>query len=232
MSIAMAVIGKDGIVLATDSKRADDRRLGYHIGRKTNVKKLWQIGDSVGLISVGDLGEQMSQAIELFIAKKPYRNSSFEDVSHAFAQWIVKDISSYLTKDIRDMEAQIVFIMCGYTTSGNPQIIQIDSGDKEMPFHPKNKVSPYVIELNGVGEYLLSRLPIEIMTLEDIKRLCAFIILESSELNEFVGHQIQMAIITKEDGIRMMQSGGIDEITDRVKDIDIHNMLLKCLGKK
>jgi 20S proteasome alpha/beta subunit len=199
MSIAVGLIGTDGIVLATDSKTVE----GKYAGR---VRKLWKFNDYIGVMSIGFNTGYRHFLVSLFKERLANYNTakSYDEIANQLASGIRENFGQYATEQTKKvlqlLNQSLDFILAGYDSQQIPRITAIEYRGHPM-FSPHE--TPYPHYFGGVGEigrYWVKKIGIEIKQLpcEFLKKLATMIILETILYSDMCGEPIQMAIIDKE----------------------------------
>jgi 20S proteasome alpha/beta subunit len=225
MSIAMGFIGKDGIVLATDSYLSIVNDSGNLERTDDNSQKLWQITPFVGCTSIGSQEGYRKWLIDQLI-KYSQNTKKVDDFDKLCGKYIniMKDdhlrrIKGFSDTLVKSIEGHYIMRMLigGYDKDGTPRIISVDSSwIHGLPF-THDKVTSYRIHgADNIGEYWMKRFNLQKIVADGLevkalKRLAVFIINETSLYFPYVGGRIQLATITGKVGFK--------NISDEVKDI-------------
>ena len=95
MSIGLCFINRKSILLASDSRRADWTNIGFSC-REGDFKKLWQVGEKTGLITIGGLMEQSDRMVDYYTLKKLKSRYDINDISNTLSKYISSEFSYYL----------------------------------------------------------------------------------------------------------------------------------------
>lgn len=228
MSIIVGLIGKDGIVLATDS------RTTWQIGGMTyhndNAKKMRQIKDNIGLMSYGyNSGYQHFLAdyyeavyvrdtnsnIETLKSKKELPSDfrlTFLETVQSFAKAIKNEVKPFIESyNSLKIVGGINFVLAGYDR-GIPKIYSIGVNDLATPFVPSESERYYFGGVSEVGTYWVRKLNLAnlVFDVAFLKRFAVMVVLETIKTSDMCGEPIQMAVI---------DSSGYHEVSNDVENI-------------
>jgi 20S proteasome alpha/beta subunit len=218
MSIAIALIGKDGIVLATDSRMTSETRnqVGIH---HDDCTKLWPVFDSTAVAAVGTIGGYESELVESF-------RTQIQDTLD-YAQ-TVKGFTDYMREEwpqaTRHLDAQtlslyyyiIEFLFVGFQ-GDIPKIKRIYWDGTQQIIAARNvECGYYIAGTSYIADYWLRNIGnyVSAMNIEELKRFVAMLIHESKYFDT-VGGNIQMALVQKGIGVKMIPR---DELIQLEKD--------------
>jgi hypothetical protein len=223
MSIAVYLCGKDGIVLATDSRLMSQPVSG---GQRTAIDdetKLWNIGNNVGIASVSNIVGYEIRLIHKFQRQSMDKTLDFEQVADEFATFVTSDWIEQ-TKHISPElflafphSYLMNFLLAGYTASGIPTMRRILCDVKQQVFTPREKDKTYDIEgIPELAQYWMGKLKDNLSSsnLAILKRLAVFLISESSKFYLEVGGPIQMLTIQRDTGVQWITSKEIDSLKE------------------
>ena len=227
MSIALCFRGTNGLLLATDSVMTIVARDQKSLHTENTSQKLWRIANNMGLTSIGTQEDYRKYVIGKVI--EFYKESEHADIEKVIE--IIKTdylgrIEGFSEAAIRRINYAMLMIIAGYEDS-EPYIINVESDPMEgIAFSPgKRLYLPLgkrlyrcVQGMDTIAYYWITRLNLdkkleEGISIESLKKIATFIILESS-FTAGIGEPIQMATITIEDGCQLI---GKDEINNLVK---------------
>lgn len=235
MTLALAFIGKDGIVMATDSAKTYIDNEGKVV-RVVISKKLYPLCGQTGLAVVSEQAGQSEWMIRQFNANV---QATYSDTLATFVQRM-KEQWSIFTKDmpavlLRDRSAEMIFILCGYNQEGNPSIIQSVSTDVPDIFMP-NIFDKYCIAgLSGEANYWMRKIDdahinIEQTSIGALKQLCVFLIKETAERSPFlVKEPIQMLTVTKRNGVSVSTDEDIIKLCEDTRELSSVDRIVKML---
>lgn len=220
MSMSVSIVGIDGIVLATDSLRSNPVHGGF---RHEAGQKLWQLGLSTGLITVGGHGFYAYDLIRDFESKIE-KDAIFEDVKGKFPVYVKESYEKHIRKepDRTDDSNIMIFVLAGYTSRNEPQIIQLDSAEPDLLFAGKAVDPLHVLSWDVLHDYWLTEIGLYKANCQSwnvgiLTKVAVFLIHETANHSQMVGGNISVAIITKNKGFTFVS----DEIIKNLrKDID------------
>jgi 20S proteasome alpha/beta subunit len=209
MSIAIALIGTDGIILATDSRRLTI--LGGQIRtHNDNYRKLWAIGTNTAIAGVGNIVGYESQLVEGF-QKQVEDTWDLTQIVERFTEYVRAEWSKateYTDRQILLATQSIIeFIIIGYQDA-IPKIKRVYWERTEQIIVPRNieiQCGYYVAGIPMIAEYRLKQLEAVLpsMNIEKLKRL-AFTLVHESTYFDSIGGPVQMAFIQKDVGVKMI----------------------------
>ncbi len=254
MSLSIALRGTDGIVLVTDD------RTTYTGGgiekRRDGSKKLWEIGNRFGLLSVNNNQGSASYLIEKLVDtfehpekyfKEPYvaqiKNECdidvFADLCSTELNTICKPYS--FSKEQLDLGNNLSFgfTVAGYTNVKTTKIVNLHSSQ----FFFSSVRKDYCIGgITVLGEYYMQKLWDKLFAYKDgiceplcdvrlLKKLAVLILLETHRSHESVSDNINMRIITPE-GIVSPSFAEIKQLKSECDRITNVPKLLRMLRKE
>lgn len=248
MSIAIGLIGTDGIVLATDSKATEKRGESRH--SHETAKKLWLLDSySYGLSSVSNdaqFSEFLIEQINNWLSDKKLQLLDFNErivaISKALADTYKTYTQSVLYPDMSSSQSSMKFMIAGYTNSGKPKLVAFDSSFSDASFvpryyayHPQGKPTIPLHLLEIFSPYLYKKIegkytPFKKTKVKMLMKIAVMVIDECSITDDLdIGGLIQMAIV-KPTGIEKIDSQKLEilrgKIRERVtnKDIAFNNL--------
>lgn len=191
----VALVGKDGVVLAAD-KRAS---MGSAVAHK-NAKKVYQISDSVGATGAGSVGDIQNFVNLLRVESNLYRIKNNQDLS-------VKSLATLASRILfgyRVYPYLALFIIGGYDTK--PTAFSLD------PFGGMNE-DKFVATGSGmqVAQGVLEDQYKEDMPVKEMKKLAVRCINAATQRDLGTGDGISMVVITK-DGFKELTEKEINEV--------------------
>jgi 20S proteasome alpha/beta subunit len=226
MSIGIVLIGKDGIILASDSRRT------FLDGRyEDNAPKVFALTPRVGIIALGGHAGYQYWMVERFILKKTYqfgeKVEAFEDVVDSFVH-SVKDDYDYITSRsnkqvLLDPHYQLLFILSGYNSKDKACIVNLVSDEPAYPFAPDycNR-GTCVGGIDLIWHYWARRLEeenlkIENMSIKSLKVLAAFVINETAKASNLVNGIPQIFVIRQGENIEKV---GVEEVGELKRQVE------------
>lgn len=202
MSIAVGLIGTDGIVLATDSKRTEHEYSEI-------TQKLWALTPNIGLMSLGWNSGYRHFLIDLYkerIAPSNITNSYLEIVEQ-FSSAVRGNFDLHRTEDainlLKGANLSLDFVLAGYDLEHNPRIFAVESMSA-IPFAPTEHRPYYFGGVQYIGIYwakkigLASRLSNHKLSCEFLKKFAVMAILETIIFSDMVCEPIQLATVDKD----------------------------------
>jgi proteasome beta subunit len=191
----VALVGKDGVVLAAD-KRAS---MGSAVAHK-NAKKVYQISDSVGATGAGSVGDIQNFVNLLRVESNLYRIKNNQDLS-------VKSLATLASRILfgyRVYPYLALFIIGGYDTK--PTAFSLD------PFGGMNE-DKFVATGSGmqVAQGVLEDQYKENMSVKEMEKLAVRCINAATQRDLGTGDGISMVVITK-DGFKELTEKEITEV--------------------
>lgn len=191
----VALVGKDGVVLASDRRAS----MGYAVAHKS-ARKIFQVSDSVGATGAGSVGDIQNFINLLSVESNLYRMKTGNDLS-------VKSMATLASRILfgnRYYPYFALFIIAGYDES--PAAYSLD------PLGGMNK-DPFIATGSGmqIVHGLLEDQFKEGMTVEELKKLAIRCIKVATERDLATGDGINMAVITKE-GYKELSKEEVEEV--------------------
>ena len=191
----VALVGKDGVVLASDMRAS----LGNAIAHK-NARKIFQISDSVGATGAGSVGDIQNFVNLLKVEANLYRIKNNQDLS-------VKSLATLASRILfgyRVYPYLALFIIGGYDE--NPVAFSLD------PFGGMTE-DTYIATGSGmqVAHGILEDQYKEGMSIKEMKKLAVRCIKAATQRDLATGDGISMAVITK-DGYKELTKEEVEEV--------------------
>ena len=240
MSIAIALIGKDGIVLATDSRMLTifGGQIRTH---KDGYRKLWAIGTNIAIAGVGNIAGYESELVEGF-QKQVEDTWDFAQIVDKFTEYVRAKWSEAIEHiDIQIListQCIIEFIIVGYQND-IPKIKRVYWERTEQITVPRNIESErgwHVAGIQMLAEYWLNKLEtiLPTMSIEKLKKLATMLIHESKYFDA-VGGNIQMASIQKDMGVKMTPKDELIRLEEDVTKVASRNtdsLIKRLIGNR
>jgi len=240
MSIAIALIGKDSIVLATDSRMLTifGGQIRTH---KDGYKKLWAIGTNIAIAGVGNIAGYESELVEGF-QKQVEDTWDFAQTVDRFTEYV----RAKWSEAIEHIDIQILlntlyiieFIIVGYQDN-IPKIKRVYWERTEQIPVPRNIESErgwHVAGIQMLAEYWLNKLEtiLPTMSIEKLKKLAAMLVHESKYFDA-IGGNIQMASVQRGIGVKMTPKDELvrlEEDAARFFGRNIDSLIKKLIGNR
>ena len=228
MTINIGLIGKEGIVLATDSRTTwQYGELAYH---DDNSQKLRRLTDKIGLMTSGYNRGSIDFLIDYFdriyvprmnanIAKLKYDGQLPDDyefgylyIVHNFAQAIRNELKPFV-ENYHAIKAAggMTFVLAGYD-GDTPKIFSVDVNTPTAPFVPRRCEKYHLSGVGGVGKYWVRKLDMVNLDLpaDFLKRFAVMIALETIKIDDMCGEPLQLAFVDR---------NGYNDISEEVDSI-------------
>jgi proteasome beta subunit len=191
----VALVGKDGVVLAAD-KRAS---MGYAVAHK-NAQKIFQISDSIGATGAGSVGDIQNFVNLLKVESNLYYIKTNQNLS-------VKSLATLASRILfsyRVYPYLALFIVGGYDEK--PVAYSLD------PFGGMNE-DRFIATGSGmqIAHGLLEDQYKDDMTVEELKKLAVRCIKAATQRDLATGDGISLTVITK-DGYKELTKEEIEEV--------------------
>ena len=225
MSIAISLKGKDGMILATDSRIAAQTPLGTARTHVDGVVKLWAINNKLCIASVGNIAGYEARIVDIFKRKlldREIKDTGFNQLVEGFAECLKEDWDKW-TKgvDLRSAVSYYVeFVLAGYDQQGQQTIERIFWDYEQRIFAAKLIMRYwYATGIPFVVEYWMKKLENYLPSATDqaLKKIGSFLISESAIEFDGIGGAIQMALIKKDVGLQLI---GKEETETLLKHIE------------
>jgi predicted proteasome-type protease len=214
VTLVVALQGQDGLVLAADSRsHQGDPQTGYVVtDHERKFVELTRYG-GVGIVGTADLGIKIVEDLTTAVAPV-WDQPAIDEVAEQtrvlacerYAWWFGSDMAHH---------PGLMFVLCGYQgqASGEPlpRLYALLSSYAFVPL--PSTVGHATGGYNLFAAYYLNRLYSSAMTVAQLPRLAAHLIYETSRTDPSrVGLPIQMATITPQDGVQMMDAHAIVQL--------------------
>ena len=201
MTLAIGIIAKDGMALATDSRVTSGDPRGPTTVNDT-VKKVFELGDYCGLGIAGDggLGASVIDSIYYDLHKNPgYRLLSIDEMMAICKENAVRRYQEWFRDLAYDERPTLHMIISGYRkdiSGANfincPEIFTLHSERNFAP-HRWTLLGFMAIGITPFATYLLNTLYTREITLRHALELATFCIIETASQDGKVGKDIQLA---------------------------------------
>ena len=201
MTLAVSIIAKDGIAIASDSRVTSGDPRGPTTVNDT-VKKIFELGDFCGLAIAGDggLGAAVIDVLYYELHKNPdYRYFSVDDMLAICRDAAVKKYNEWFSQVNFEDRPTLHIILSGYRKDisnvnfiDSPEIFTLHSERNFAP-HRWTLLGFISIGITPLATYILNTLYTKEITLKHALELAAFSILETASQDGKVGKDIQLA---------------------------------------
>lgn len=201
MTLAISIIAKDGIALASDSRVTSGDPRGPTTVNDT-VKKIFELGDFCGLTIAGDggLGASIIDVIYYELHKSSnYRYFSVDEMLGVCRDSAIKKYNEWFTKVNYEERPSLHIILSGYRKDianlnfiDSPEIFTLYS-ERDFAPHRWTLLGFMAIGITPLATYLLNTLYRKEIALGHALELATLAILETASQDGKVGKDIQLA---------------------------------------
>ena len=201
MTLAISIITRDGIAIASDSRVTSGDPRGPTTVNDT-VKKIFELGDFCGLTIAGDggLGASIIDVIYYELHKNSnYRYLSVDEMLVLCCDGAIKKYNEWFAQVNFDDRPTLHMILSGYRKDINnanfidsPEIFTLHSERNFAP-HRWTLLGFMAIGITPLATYILNTLYKKEINLKHALELAAFAILETASQDGKVGKDIQLA---------------------------------------
>ncbi len=211
MTLVVCLKGKDGLVLAADSRGTigDPRGL---TAINDSMIKLFKLSNYVGVLSYGqaELAAQLIQEIRNILTPEDHYISQIVAKTRNILRAKFNEWFKNIPIDKRDKIVAIGFIIAGLEDDNTVKTYYLNS---VLDFAPQLVVTG--IALGGVPQYatyLTHRLFNPDMSIEELVSLAHYVITETATQDPKVGGPVKVVKITIENGYESLSQSDLDEI--------------------
>lgn len=232
MTLAVSIISKDGIAIASDSRVTSGDPRGPTTVNDT-VKKIFELGDFCGLTIAGDggLGSSLIDVIYYELHKNPnYHFFSVDEMLGMVKDCAIRKYNDWFPNVNYEERPSLHIIVSGYRKDiGNsnfidsPEIFTLYSERNFAP-HRWTLLGFIAIGITPLATYLLNTLYTKEIVLKHALELATFAILETASQDGKVGKDIQLASFSLREPFKLYSQ---DEIYEYIYQADRHKDSLK-----
>lgn len=232
MTLAISIIAKDGVAIASDSRVTSGDPRGPTTVNDT-VKKIFELGDFCGLTIAGDggLGASIIDLIYYELHKNPdYRYLSVDEFLNLCRDSAIKKYNEWFTQVSFEDRPSLHIILSGYRKDitnvnfiDSPEIFTLHSERNFAP-HRWTLLGFMAIGITPLATYLLNTLYAKDIILKHALELAAFSILETASQDGKVGKDIQLASFSLSKTFKIYSQ---DETYQYIYQADRHRNELK-----
>ncbi len=232
MTLAISIIAKDGIAMASDSRVTSGDPRGPTTVNDT-VKKIFELGDFCGLTIAGDggLGASLIDVINFELHKDPrYKLFSVDEMLRVSGECAIRKYNEWFPNVCYEERPTLHIILTGYRKDiGNtcfvdsPEIFTLHSERNFAP-HRWTLLGFMAIGITPLASYLLNTLYTKEIDLKHALELAVFAILETASQDGKIGKDIQMASFSLRSTFK---SYGDDETRHYISEAEKHRLSLK-----
>jgi len=232
MTLAISIIAKDGVAIASDSRVTSGDPRGPTTVNDT-VKKIFELSDFCGLAIAGDggLAASIIDLIYYELHKNPdYRYFSVDEMLGVCCAGAIKKYNEWFSQiDFADRPT-LHMILNGYRKDisnskliDSPEIFTLHSERNFAP-HRWTLLGFMALGITPLATYLLNTLYTKEITLKHALELAVFAILETASQDGKVGKDIQLASFALDKPFKIY---GQDETCAYIYEADRHRNSLK-----
>ena len=232
MTLAISIIAKDGVAIASDSRVTSGDPRGPTTVNDT-VKKVFELSDFCGLAIAGDggLGASIIDLIYYELHKNPnYRYFSIDEMLSICCESAIRKYNEWFGSiDFADRPT-LHMVVSGYRKDiskssfiDSPEIFTLHSERNFAP-HRWTLLGFMAIGITPLATYILNTLYTKEITLKHALELAAFAILETASQDGKVGKDIQLASLSLNKPFRIYSQ---DETYEYIYQADRHRNNLK-----
>ena len=224
MSLVMALRGRDGIILASDG-----RALSGPKGQEIDIgpeKKIFRLGPhcAIGIGGDAGIGWTLSKRIMAALSAKGSRltPNAIDDMGK-----ICKTCyDEYFPRSDKIRRPALVLLIAGYETiTENVDMQSISILESPSNFVPRSRQrATFLGTATSVSEYWIKRLYHPQMSLIDLSKLAAYLIIETATFDVHVDETIYIARITREKGyedLSVAETESIAQEVQRTRDLNV-----------
>ncbi|MDD5288194.1 MAG: hypothetical protein PHY28_03685 [Dehalococcoidales bacterium] len=232
MSLIIGLIGKDGIVLASDSRLTTVTSSGNGKTHSDDFIKLWAIG-KIGIAGCGNYAGYETEIVDRF--RKSYiENDNFDKLVDTFIECVTIDLSKtlnsiFMPKENRNPRPpELVFILASYQ-DGIPTMKYLEWNlAQPIPVIRKSQRGYYSSGLWTITDYWIKKFKnsIPFMGIESLKKFASFLICESTYFDG-VGTPLQMITI-QNIGIKPIPESNLAQLeidAKRIMDEEVDRLI-------
>ena len=232
MTLAISIITRDGIAIASDSRVTSGDPRGPTTVNDT-VKKIFELGDFCGLTIAGDggLGASIIDVIYYELHKNSnYRYLSVDEMLVLCCDGAIKKYNEWFAQVNFDDRPTLHMILSGYRKDINnanfidsPEIFTLHSERNFAP-HRWTLLGFMAIGITPLATYILNTLYKKEINLKHALELAAFAILETASQDGKVGKDIQLASFSLQQPFKIYTQ---DETYEYIYQADRHRDSLR-----
>ena len=210
MTLVVCFKGKDGLVLAGDSRGTigDPRGL---TAITDSMIKIFKLSEYVGAVAFGqaEMAAQLIEEVRNSLKGEKY----FAQIFHVMRETLRKEYGSWMERVPREERPVVGFIVAGFEENKDVRVYYLTS---PLDFAPQ--LVQTGIALGGIPQYatyLTHRLYDSEMTMEQLIHLAVYVISETATQDTKVGGPIRVAKISWEKGYEELEQSLIREVIQK-----------------
>lgn len=215
MTLALALRGSDGLVLASDS------RVTSAEGREDTSEKFLQVNRDTGVMTYGaaEPGYAGISSLVQETKAQPEDYSTFDTISEAAARIFRSRYESWEEQlELPELDRQQIslgFVLGGYDHVKNIfRVVRYSAADDFQPNEVRDTPTFAAAQWN-IAQFLFDILYYREMTVEQLVDLAVMVLLETQSTEETVGGPIQLATVTLDKGFQRLHEEDIRPIVRR-----------------
>lgn len=211
MSLALAIRGSDGLVMASDS------RVTGPGGRQDTSEKFLQVSRDTGVLTYGAARPGYGGITRLVEETKEHKYSTFDEIAKAAKVVFGREFEDWLEKVPEQERARplVGFILGGYdhVKTNRFRIVSYESSSK---FDAREiEISTFAAARWHISQYLFNKFYYPEMTVKQLAEFAVFVLLETATVEETVGGPIQLATVTLSEGFQRLHADDIQRLIER-----------------
>ncbi|MFQ5901891.1 MAG: hypothetical protein ACE5IH_10090 [Thermodesulfobacteriota bacterium] len=215
LSLTIALMAEDGLVLAADSRATE----GYTLnGPKTTDDsiKFIQLKDDIGVLTYGfsEIGYSgitcLREEVERYDSLTSILDKSIQLFSNTSSDWGKKN------PEVKRRDKDVGFIVAGYDREGQGYKIFNSQSPEFLPQEVKSGC--LMAGQWHVAKFFINRLYARDMTVNLVRELAVFLLSATMTVEKTVGGVIRLATITKPKGFQWISEDEVDSIAKRNKE--------------
>jgi len=227
MSLVLALKGRDGIVVASDSRATIGDPRGLVTANDT-VQKIFKLTDKVVLGIAGEANLGVSIINTVAQKLKEQKSEGLKNVVELVRRVSLELLGSWLgQREVITPQAvisrwpSILYLIAGYDSNNLPNMYILNSVHNFAP--ELSTLNFAAIGVVPLAVYLLNRLHDPSASVETLKLLATYCIIETASQDGKVGGPIQMMVVTPKETIKVEEK----EIEALVQKAEKHNNMLR-----
>jgi hypothetical protein len=214
MTLIVCLLGRDTIVVATDSRATfDDEKETCH---NDNSKKIYLVEN----VAICGAGTAHTNTLVEVIDPKPVdgvtniMNKMRGVAKQKFDKWYPNfPLFANPNQNPNFVRPRLEFSIAGYDFVQEQSFMRVYTMNSKYDFVPVRYDDGFVLSgITQYARYLLNMLYSQDMNTQALERLAAYVIIETTIQNEGVGGRVQMATITPNSGANMLTNDEIDSL--------------------
>ena len=218
MTLVVGMEGKDGVVLAADSRGTIGDPRGLTAISDSHIK-LFQLSKFTGIVSYGS-AETAAQSITELKKKLGSNDIYFSSVFNRARDTIKTSYIEWFKNLVPEQRPALGFIITGLEKDGKAKIYYLQN---RFDFAPQ--LCTAGIALGGIPQYatyLLHRLYDPKMSISNLITLAAYVITETATQDPKVGGPVRIAQISLKKGFIQLDKPQVEEAVNHNEELNKH----------